>query len=235
MIVPPDHVSGLMEVDERQSTIPVSGCEETILWEKCRQCAELVFVKTLIRNLYTCPHCQYNNPLPADQRIGQILNPVECKYQPTKPSNALAIIGFGRLGQTNAVILSDLPRSVKLASQAFDIAKERQCPFITFLPNIIETMDKSLSAADLTFLALKRKELGTLLCVTVLTSTGSSLGRKSVSQNFYPNFPLGDIVIFEQSTETPKVEQSDNGFIDKVSSRRELPQLLKNLVTWSLC
>ena len=39
------------------------------LWEKCKQCSEMVFIKTRKENLNVCPKCGYHYPMTAQERI----------------------------------------------------------------------------------------------------------------------------------------------------------------------
>ena len=102
-----------------------------------------------------------------------------------------------------------------------------------FLPDIQEPDLQNLSAIDLNLLVLKQKQLKGLLCLTVLTSPDLRFQDRLISQEFSPNFPMGDILIVEKATETEMISLPDNGLIDRVSSRQELSQILRHLVNWS--
>ncbi len=39
------------------------------LWEKCKNCDDIIFTQQKESNLYICPHCGYHNPMPAPKRI----------------------------------------------------------------------------------------------------------------------------------------------------------------------
>ena len=56
---------------------------------------------------------------------------------------------------------------------------------------------------------------------------------EQVHQCYQTNFPLGDIVLLEQTIEKPTTQSPPNGFIDRVSSRQSLPQLLVQFIAWS--
>ena len=233
LTIPSGGISDPMEASETTESVSVLASSESSLWEKCQQCNELVFSKTLIRNFYTCPYCQCNNALPNQYRIEQILNSVEYTYVPTKQNDDPSCLATGLLGSEKVVVLSGLPQSVDLALQAFEIVKEKRCPFIVFLPDIQKPRIQYLSAIDLTLLTLEQKQLKGLLCITVLTSPDPRFQDGFVSQEFSPNFPMGDILIVEKAMETEMVPPPDNGLIDRVSSRQELSQILMHLVNWS--
>lgn len=283
---------------------------EQVLWVKCRGCEELVFKKMLVRNLYTCPRCQYNNPMPNDQRIRQTLDSVE--YMSTDdpdfsqiwPTKLLeyhhAVVGLGQIGNGNVVILAGIPTNLTLPLRAIELAIDQQSPLVTFIPadynpaesSASQSLDMSpprlegdsaqsrigvasattpitsLSAIDLTCLAVKLKGLGQQMHMTILTSmvpapvnTATDLTTEEtksldswlarsperqpeqvgdgqlvselVHQCCQTNFPLGDIVLLEQTIEKPTTQSSPNGFIDRVSSRQSLPQLLIQFIAWS--
>ena len=283
---------------------------EQVLWIKCRGCKELVFKKILVRNLYTCPRCQYNNPMPNDQRIRQILDSVEymstddpdfSQIEPTKLlEHHQAVVGLGLIGNCNVVILTGIPTSLTLPLRAVELAIDQQSPLITFIPSDYNpaktpssqlfdmsqprlegastqsrtgiasatTPITSLSAIDLTCLSVKLKGLGQQVHMTILTSTvptpvntatdltteetkshdswlvrslesqpeqvdDGQLVYEQVHQCYQTNFPLGDIVLLEQTIEKPTTQSPPNGFIDRVSSRQSLPQLLIQFIAWS--
>jgi len=233
LTIPSSGISDSMKASETTEPVSVLAPSESSLWEKCHQCNELVFSKTLIRNFYTCPYCQCNNALPNQYRIEQILNSVEYKYLPTKQNDDPCYLATGLLGSEEVVVLSGLPQSVAPAVQAFEIVTEKRCPFIVFLPDIQEPDLQNLSAIDLNLLVLKQKQLKGLLCLTVLTSPDPRFQDRLISQEFSPNFPMGDILIVEKATETEMISLPDNGLIDRVSSRQELSQILRHLVNWS--
>ena len=283
---------------------------EQVLWVKCRGCEELVFKKILVRNLYTCPRCQYNNPMPNDQRIRQILDSVEymstddpdfSQIEPTKPlEHHQAVVGLGLIGNCNVVILTGIPTSLTLPLRAVELAIDQQSPLITFIPSdsnpaktpsfqlfdmsqprlegastqsrtgiaSATTPITSLSAIDLTCLSVKLKGLGQQVHMTILTSTvptpvntaadltteetkspdpwlvrslesqpeqvdDGQLVYEQVHQCYQTNFPLGDIILLEQTIEKSTTQSPPNGFIDRVSSRQSLPQLLIQFIAWS--
>jgi len=39
------------------------------MWEKCKKCHGTVYAKQLEENLYTCPRCNYHNPVSAPKRV----------------------------------------------------------------------------------------------------------------------------------------------------------------------
>ena len=45
------------------------------VWEKCRQCQEVIFRKNFERNLYVCPKCEHHFPCPPWDRIHRFLDP----------------------------------------------------------------------------------------------------------------------------------------------------------------
>jgi acyl-CoA carboxylase subunit beta len=47
---------------------------ERLNWTVCRGCRALVYQKRLTRNLGVCPQCGRHGPLPAPQRLGQLLD-----------------------------------------------------------------------------------------------------------------------------------------------------------------
>ena len=118
---------------------------EQVLWVKCRGCEELVFKKMLVRNLYTCPRCQYNNPMPNDQRIRQTLDSVEYMstddpdFSQIGPTKLLeyhqAVVGLGQIGNGNVVILAGIPTNLTLPLRAIELAIDQQAPLITFIPS----------------------------------------------------------------------------------------------------
>ena len=120
----------------------------------------------------------------------------------------------------------------------------------------------SLSAIDLTCLSVKLKGLDQQMHMTILTSTvptpvntatdltteetkslDSRLARSlecqpeqvgdGQLQPYQTNFPLGDIVLLEETIEKSTSQLPPNGFIDRVSSRQSLPQLLIQFIAWS--
>ncbi len=44
------------------------------VWMSCTGCSATLFRKEVERNLNVCPQCQYHFPLPADERIAQLLD-----------------------------------------------------------------------------------------------------------------------------------------------------------------
>ena len=284
---------------------------EQVLWVKCRGCEELVFKKMLVRNLYTCPSCQYNNPMPNDQRIRQTLDSVEYMstddpdFSQIGPTKLLeyhqAVVGLGQIGNGNVVILAGIPTNLTLPLRAIELAIDQQAPLITFIPSDYnpteapssQSLDMSkprlegasaqsrtgiasattpitpLSAIDLTCLSVKLKGLGQQIHMTILTSTvptpvntatdltteetksldfrlarsldhqpeqvegDGQLVYELVHQCYQTNFPLGDIVLLEQTIEKSTTQSPPNGFIDRVSSRQSLPQLLIQFIAWS--
>ena len=300
--------SGLHASSSSSDLAPTDN--EQVLWVKCRGCEELVFKKMLVRNLYTCPRCQYNNPMSNDQRIRQILDSVEymstddpdfSQIEPTKPlEHHQAVVGLGLIGNCNVVILTGIPTSLTLPLRAVELAIDQQSPLITFIPSDYNpaktpssqlfdmsqprlegastqsrtgiasatTPITSLSAIDLTCLSVKLKGLGQQVHMTILTSTvptpvntatdltteetkspdswltrsleiqpeqvsNGQLVYEPVHQCYQTNFPLGDIVLLEQTIEKSTTQSPPNGFIDRVSSRQSLPQLLVQFIVWS--
>ena len=45
------------------------------LWDKCKKCGEVVYLKQLQENLHVCPKCSFHNPLKAQQRIDLLTDP----------------------------------------------------------------------------------------------------------------------------------------------------------------
>ena len=46
------------------------------LWDKCKKCGEVVYLKQLQENLHVCPKCSFHHPLKAQQRIDLLTDPV---------------------------------------------------------------------------------------------------------------------------------------------------------------
>ncbi|MBO7147078.1 MAG: acetyl-CoA carboxylase carboxyltransferase subunit beta [Lentisphaeria bacterium] len=57
------HHAGLSAEPSKRKEIPEG------LWEKCKKCDEMIFVKTRKDNMNVCPRCGYHYPLTAKQRI----------------------------------------------------------------------------------------------------------------------------------------------------------------------
>jgi acetyl-CoA carboxylase carboxyl transferase subunit beta len=45
------------------------------VWEKCKQCQEVIYRKNFEANLYVCPKCQYHFPCPPVERLSRFCDP----------------------------------------------------------------------------------------------------------------------------------------------------------------
>ena len=57
------------------------------LWTKCRDCAEILYTKEIVRNLSVCPKCNYHMGLSSVERAKSLLDPVYQEIETGLTSN----------------------------------------------------------------------------------------------------------------------------------------------------
>ncbi len=62
------------EVSERMTTERSKRGVPEGLWMQCPQCRATVFRREVVRRLHVCPECDYHFPMPARERIAQLLD-----------------------------------------------------------------------------------------------------------------------------------------------------------------
>ena len=44
------------------------------IWQKCKECGEMIYEEDLIEGLYTCPSCEFHMPISLDNRLEYLLD-----------------------------------------------------------------------------------------------------------------------------------------------------------------
>jgi acetyl-CoA carboxylase carboxyl transferase subunit beta len=90
------------------------------VWEKCKECQEIIYRKNFEANLYVCPKCQHHFPCPPLERLKRFCDPGTFKeldanlksrdplqFSDTKPYKARLVETQKKLGRLDAFVAGE--------------------------------------------------------------------------------------------------------------------------------
>lgn len=219
------------------------------VWQKCRECGELIFIKELIRNLRVCPKCGFHFPMEAEEYVdllteGRSVSPIENAHHP--PHLQVAFASIRRFKVVLAVLdpaAEKLPEHLvyRAIALAFEAAAEDGIPIITLTPGGLFMKDgggdemRIKSIIQMEKSALKFEE-AKLMHISVLT-------HPDPTYDFATLIPLGDLVFAEPRGRTDREEKVDplqlysipskDKLIDRFVKRKDMRRTIWLALRWA--
>ncbi|MCD6505455.1 hypothetical protein J7M22_02405 [Candidatus Poribacteria bacterium] len=219
------------------------------VWQKCRGCGELIFIKELIRNLRVCPRCGFHFPMGAEEYVdllteGRSLSTIEDVHRP--PYLIAALTQVKRFKVVIAALdpsAEKLPEHLvyRLIALAFESAAENGLPLITITPGGLfmrgEGRDKeTIKSIVLMEESALKFEKTRLMHISILTCPHPTY-------DFATLIPLGDLVFAEPRGRTDievKVDPaqlynipSKDKLIDRFVKRKDMRRTIRLTLRWS--